>query len=136
MAARPPGTNLAVRRCGDENAWGGARRGGEGDFGRRNFGSECEGGGEEGTVRKRGCVVEVAVVVEGARNSGEDEGLSSSSWFSVCRFAVRSWGGGDGVGEEERIIVSWSVGSAGLKRRRRLRTGDEEKFWAVDVGFF
>lgn len=76
MAARPPGTNLAVRRCGDDNAWGGASGGGEEGSGRRNLGSVREGGEEERIGRKRGCVVEVAVVVEGVSNEGGDERLS------------------------------------------------------------
>lgn len=76
MAARPPGTNFVVRRCGDENAWGGAGGGGEGGFGRRNLGSECEVGGEGRMEQKRGCLAEVAVVVEGARGEVGDERLS------------------------------------------------------------
>lgn len=67
---------MAVRRCGDENAWGGASGGGEGGSGRRNLGSVCEGGEEERIGRKWGCVVEVAVIVEGVSNEGGDEGLS------------------------------------------------------------
>lgn len=104
--------------------------------GRRNLGSECEGGGEEGMGRKRGCVVVATVVAAGAMNERGDEGFSWSSWFSACRFAVRSWDGGDGVGEEERMTVSRSMRSAGLKRRRRLRAGDGEDGGAMQVGGF
>lgn len=104
--------------------------------GRRNLGSECEGGGEEGMGRKRGCVVVATVAAEGAMNESGDEEFSWSSWFSVCRFAARSWDGGDDVGEEERMTVSGSMRSADLKRRRRLRAGDGEDDGAMDVGGF
>lgn len=54
----------------------------------------------------------------------------------MCNFASRSWGDEDGVGEEERITVSGSMGSTSLKRRRRLRAGDWGEYSAVDVGCF
>lgn len=87
--------------------------------------------------RKRGCVVEEAAVMEGATNAAGDERLLWSSWFAVCRFSMHSCDNGDGVGEEDRITVSGSISSTGLKhRRRRLRAGDVEECSAVDEGFF